>query len=41
MVAIGVESDGHVAVDSVKKTSFQEAFLAVTNIIFAYSEFGR
>ncbi|CAI7657753.1 unnamed protein product [Penicillium discolor] len=37
MVAIGVESDGHQTIDSVRETSFQNAFLALTNILFAYT----
>lgn len=37
MIAIGVQAPDHVHVDVTTKVSFQDAFLAVTNIIFAYS----
>ncbi|PLB48467.1 hypothetical protein P170DRAFT_477083 [Aspergillus steynii IBT 23096] len=37
MVAIGVESNASVPVNVVTKTSFESGFLAVTNIIFAYT----
>ncbi|KAM0104819.1 hypothetical protein ACP6JE_000454 [Aspergillus fumigatus] len=36
MIAIGVQAPDHVHVDVTTKVSFQDAFLAVTNIIFAY-----
>ncbi|PKX90008.1 putative amino acid transporter [Aspergillus novofumigatus IBT 16806] len=37
MIAIGVQAPDHVHVDATTEVSFQDAFLAVTNIIFAYS----
>lgn len=37
MIAIGVQAPDHVHVNVTTKVSFQDAFLAVTNIIFAYS----
>ncbi|KAJ5935333.1 hypothetical protein N7466_004880 [Penicillium verhagenii] len=36
MVAAGVESKGHIKIHATTDVSFQEGFLAVTNIIFAY-----
>lgn len=38
MVSIGVEADGTAHNDVVRETSFYKGFLAVTNIIFAYSK---
>lgn len=38
MVSVGVESKGYVENDVARESSFYEAFLAVTNIIFAYSK---
>lgn len=37
MVGVGIEKPGHGIIDVTRPVSFQEAFLAVTNIIFAYS----
>lgn len=37
MIAIGVQAPDYVQKDITTHVSFQEAFLAVTNIIFAYS----
>ncbi|ODM21996.1 hypothetical protein SI65_02840 [Aspergillus cristatus] len=36
MIAMGVESKGHVPIQATTTVSFREGFLAVTNIIFAY-----
>lgn len=38
MIAVGVEGSGPVELDVVRKGTFYRAFLAVTNIIFAYSQ---
>ncbi|KAJ5631381.1 uncharacterized protein N7484_011481 [Penicillium longicatenatum] len=36
MIAAGVESKGHIPIQSTTDVGFKEGFLAVTNIIFAY-----
>ena len=38
MVSVGVEAKGPIQNDVARKHSFYKAFLAVTNIIFAYSK---
>lgn len=38
MIAVGVEATEPVELDSIREVSFYKAFLAVTNIIFAYSK---
>jgi hypothetical protein len=38
MISIGVDADGPIQNDSVREVSFYKGFLAVTNIIFAYSK---
>lgn len=38
MISIGVDANGPIQNDAIREVSFYKGFLAVTNIIFAYSK---